>query len=546
MQSTQRSSLLRTCGPIVCACLCGTLALAFAALVFVGSSRAAVLGNRGETPSVASISLHPARAHKAAARRAICRIPTRHGESAAARKCKLTQAARRRKKARDPRSGKGGGTTPPKIPVPVLVEQEKLPATLPEKPVFPEVPPPVETPPVETPPVETPPVETPPVETPPVETPPVETPPVETPPVETPPVETPPVETPPVETPPVETPPVETPPVETPPVEKPPVETPPVEKPPVETPPGEASPHFRFFSSTSIWDAAVPAGAPLDPTSEAVVSALGRQIVKEGELKRGPYINTSSWSVPVYTVPPNQPVVKVTLEKSLRALTLQAAWTAVPLPANAKPAAGSDEHLVVWQPSTDRLWEFWHLQQVNGVWQAGWGGAIQNATSNSGAYGPTSWTGALAEWGASASSLSIAGGLITLEDLQSGHINHALAMAVPNPRAVVYASPAQRTDGWSLEPYSLPEGAHLRLDPNLDLAALHLPKMTLMMAEAAQRYGIVVRDTARDVTFYGQDPTPTGTEPYTGAHGYYEGKTPQQLLASFPWSHLQLLKMELH
>ena len=173
------------------------------------------------------------------------------------------------------------------------------------------------------------------------------------------------------------------------------------------------------------------------------------------------------------------------------------------------------------------------------------GGCDPNASSNTGAYGPTSWTGALAEWGASACSLSIAGGLITLEDLQSGHINHALAMAIPNPRAVVYASPAQRTDGWSLEPASLPEGAHLRLDPNLDLAALHLPKLTLMMAEAAQRYGIVVRDTARDVTFYGQDPTPTGTEPYIGAHGYYEGKTPQQLLASFPWSHLQLLKMEL-
>jgi hypothetical protein len=466
--------------------------------------------------------------------------------------------------------------TPPTVHLLVPVEQEKLPTTFPEKPILPEVVPPVEAapvktppaetppvekppvekPPVETPPVEKPPVETPPVETPPVETPPVETPPVETPPVETPPVETPPVETPPVETPPVETPPVETPPVETPPVETPPVETPPVEKPPVETPPveqppvessaTEASPHFRFFSPTSIWDATLPVSAPLDPSSEAVVSALGRQIAKEGELKRGPYINTSSWSVPVYTVPANQPVVKVTLEKSLRALTLQAAWTAVPLPSNAKPAAGSDEHLVVWQPSTGRLWEFWHLQQVGGVWQAGWGGAIQNVSSSSGAYGPTSWTGALAEWGASASSLSIAGGLITLEDLQSGHINHALAMAVPNPRAGVYASPAQRTDGWSLEPYSLPEGAHLRLDPNLDLAAMHLPKLTLMMAEAAQRYGIVVRDTARDVTFYGQDPTPTGTEPYTGAHGYYEGKTPQQLLGSFPWSHLQLLKMELH
>ena len=41
---------------------------------------------------------------------------------------------------------------------------------------------------------------------------------------------------------------------------------------------------------------------------------------------------------------------------------------------------------------------------------------------------------------------------------------------------------------------SLPEGAHLRLNPNLNLAALHLPRLTLMIAEAAQRYGIFVRD----------------------------------------------------
>jgi hypothetical protein len=278
------------------------------------------------------------------------------------------------------------------------------------------------------------------------------------------------------------------------------------------------------------------------------VSAFGEEIAAEEEAKKGPAINTTSWSIPVYTVPADQPTVKVTLENTLRTAggaSLQSAWDAVPLPADARPATGTDKHLVVWQPSTDRLWEFWHLEQTGEGWQAAWGGAIQNASSASGAYGPEAWPGAKTDWGASASSLSIAGGLITLEDLEMGQINHALAIAIPNPSAV-YASPAQRTDGWSTEPTSLPEGAHLRLDPNLDLAALHLPRFTLMMAEAAQRYGIVVRDSAANVAFYAQDPTPTGTNPYYGVHGYYEGKSPQQLLAVFPWSHLQLLKMELH
>jgi hypothetical protein len=93
---------------------------------------------------------------------------------------------------------------------------------------------------------------------------------------------------------------------------------------------------------------------------------------------------------------------------------------------------------------------------------------------------------------------------------------------------------------------TLPEGAHLRLEPGLNLAALHLPPFTLMLARAAQRYGIFVRDRASDIAFYGQDPIPTGTEPYTGSKGFFEGKSSAQLLASFPWSHLQVLKMELH
>jgi hypothetical protein len=304
---------------------------------------------------------------------------------------------------------------------------------------------------------------------------------------------------------------------------------------------------FRFFSPASFWNRVIPAHARLDRRSAAIVGAFEEEIAGEAAEKKGPSnINTTEWSVPIYTVPADQPTVKVTLEDVYEHPALESAWDAVPLPADAQPAAGTDKHLVVWQPSTDRLWEFWHLEQGSAGWHAGWGGAIEKVSSASGAYGPEAWSGAQTDWGASASSLSIAGGLITLEDLEKGQINHALAMGLPDVRAGVYASPAERTDGVDTEPLSLPEGAHLRLDPNLDLAALHLPRLTLMIAEAAQRYGIVVRDKAGVVTLYAQDPIPTGTEPYTGPHGYFEGEAPQQLLASFPWSHLQLLKMELH
>jgi hypothetical protein len=304
---------------------------------------------------------------------------------------------------------------------------------------------------------------------------------------------------------------------------------------------------FRFFSPTSIWNRLLSVDAPINRNSSRLVRVLVAQIAGEERAERGPWINTVSYSVPIYTVARNQPTVRVQLFGHPREAALKAAWSAVPLPPGVKPAAGTDGHLLVWQPSTDRLWEFWRLVHNTEGWHASWGGAMQKVSSNPGVYGVEAWPGAKPRWGASASSLSIAGGLITLEDLARGQINHALAMAVPNVRASVYASPAQRTDGTSTSSLSLPEGAHLRLDPNLNLASLHLPHLTLLIAEAAQRYGIFVRDRAGEIaSFYAQDPTPTGSNPYTGVTGYFEGLYPNQLLASFPWSQLQVLRLTVH
>jgi hypothetical protein len=170
---------------------------------------------------------------------------------------------------------------------------------------------------------------------------------------------------------------------------------------------------------------------------------------------------------------------------------------------------------------------------------------MRHVSTSPGVYNSRVWPGSQPWWGASASSLSIAGGLITLEDLEDGEINHALAISLPEVRAGAYSLPARRSDGTSTNPLALPEGAHLRLDPRLDLASMHLPWLTRLIAEAAQRYGIFIRDRAADVTFYAQDPTPTGSDPYGGPSGYYRGHSPIELLVHFPWRHLRLLKMEL-
>jgi hypothetical protein len=310
---------------------------------------------------------------------------------------------------------------------------------------------------------------------------------------------------------------------------------------------GTVAAPFRFFSESSFWNVPLAADAPLDESSAGLVARFGEEVNAEKQAGNGPNITTSAYSIPVYTVRDDQPTVPVTLANPQGETNapLSAAWSAVPLPPDAHPATGTDGALVVWQPDTDKMWEFWQLRQSNGEWLASWGGAMRNVSSNQGIFGPDAWEGAQSWWGTSATSLPLVGGLMTIEELKRGEINHVLSLSIPKPRAHTFSWPAQRTDGYSTDPQSLPEGARLRLDPNLDLDSLNLPHMTLMIARAAQRYGMVVRDQSGVISLNAQDPTPTGTDPYWGPNGLFEGKNPRQLLAAFPWEHLHVLKMQL-
>jgi hypothetical protein len=294
-----------------------------------------------------------------------------------------------------------------------------------------------------------------------------------------------------------------------------------------------AMPALHFFSSQSFWNAPVGTAA-VDPESTRIVAAVNSVVQAEVASKFGPWISTIGYSTPIYTVPGGQRTVRVELRNNNPAL--QRAFAAVPLPAGARPASGSDAQLTIWQPSRDRLWEFWRLGKSDGKWHAKWGGAMRDVSHSPGYFSPSSWPGAKSNWGASATSLPLVGGLITLDDLRRGEIDHALALGFPLTQAGVVRFPAQRTDGKSSGMDAVAEGTRLRLDPQVDLASLHLPPLTAMIARAAQRYGMVVRDTSGVVDFYGQDPSLSSGDPF---RALYEGKRPWQLLALFPWSRLQ-------
>ena len=283
-----------------------------------------------------------------------------------------------------------------------------------------------------------------------------------------------------------------------------------------------------------------------------MVDALAAAAASEYEQGIGPWIVTTG-SGTVYQVGPDQPTVLVQLDNPTISwrVSLQSAFAAVPIPPDAQPSPGSDAEMTIWQPSTDKLWEFFEMRREANGWHAAWGGAMQNVSESPGFYTTSSWPGALSVWGATATSLPVAAGQITLQEIQKGRIDHALAMDLPDPKAGTWSWPAQRSDGTGTDPNAIPEGAHLRLDANLNLASLHLPALTLMIAQAAQTYGIIVRDqTHHAIGFYSEDPTQTGSDPFysngvPNRAGPFGGLWPDQLLHSFPWSSLRVLQMQL-
>jgi hypothetical protein len=420
-----------------------------------------------------------------------------------------------------------------------------------------------------------------------------------------------------------------------------------------------------FSAPGSVWNTSQEANTETDPTSTTLVETVSRWGAHN---MNG--ISTTSYSSPIYTVPANQPTSKVVLDWS--SPPLNTALQAVPIPVGATTAKGSDEQMVVYQPSSHQLWEFWHMRegllppttasftattssggklavgtyyysvtalsaagettpseafQVNvtqsdsvvslsfkgviygqsykvyrgtepgnmgyigtlkqstniygttvtypdkgsvtpsgappsvntattpGQWHAGWAGHIANVSSDPGYYRLLrSGSGVVTEepgWGATASSLPIADGLITIGDLEQGSIDHAMQLLVPTARAGAHAYPAERSDGGEISAASIPEGAHFVLSKSVNCAE-QVTSFMRIVCVAAQRYGFIVNDqTGGGMALRAEDPTPLmqagGVNPYPRYFTNAEGKLlqPYQMMAAFPWTSLRLLPMKL-
>jgi hypothetical protein len=313
---------------------------------------------------------------------------------------------------------------------------------------------------------------------------------------------------------------------------------------PAPSPAATPAPVPRLFAPDSVWNTPLPDDAPVDPSSSQLARELARQVAEVETRAAGPWLGSRGGSTPIYRVPRDQPTVAVTLDSAIP-MSPREAFAAVPLPPDARPARGGDAHLTVWQPATDKLWEFFQMEHRPDGWHASWGGAIEHVSRSPGYYTSRSWPGGRWYWGATATSLPVAAGVIQAAELARGEIDHALALNLVRTRADEYAWPAQRTDGASTGPETIPEGAHLRIDPTVDLEALELPAPVLTIARAAQRYGLIVRDKSATVSLYAEDPAALDRDPYPRLFGPDYPDNIFKLIGELPWDRMQVLRMHL-
>ena len=241
----------------------------------------------------------------------------------------------------------------------------------------------------------------------------------------------------------------------------------------------------------------------------------------------------------------------------------------VPIPSFATPDPnGSDRQMIIIDVDNLLVWEFWSTfapgqsneyqstvsvwtcwtfevgplgQDFYGVWPGYYPSGSSGGWPGNGSPPAVAGDAPSLSWSASASHISYAGGIITMADLVSGSIEHAINMALPTPGGPV--SPATASDGGGA---GCPEGSWFYFPASVSMPG-GLSPIAQMIFTAIKKYGLYIMDTSGSVNAYCENADawtnystyPTGPGPWTyfnsnGANAYTE-------LTALPWSELVLL-----
>lgn len=260
---------------------------------------------------------------------------------------------------------------------------------------------------------------------------------------------------------------------------------------------------YRPFSADSPWNTKIPADAKIDPNSDVLMA----DFVEMNPL----HINIAEWSVAVYQVD-----AKTTPKHYVQALYPNQYGRGfgprqrIPIPHGAAPG-GPDlgtGYLVLEDRKTGSAWEMRQAgQNKDGGWFAGFGATVD--LRGIGVNAP--WMVAESPLLAASprpSGVPLSAGLIRVDELKAGRIEHALAFAYGKVRTNAFVAPASMAmpsrEGRADNPFGLPLGARIMLDPSYDIENTMLSPSAKVIARALQEYGAFLVDEADGAVLYAE------------------------------------------
>lgn len=275
----------------------------------------------------------------------------------------------------------------------------------------------------------------------------------------------------------------------------------------------------RLFASTSPFNTPISATPILDPLSEQIAATLGEKVIA----------NLYEFGIPVYEATDATAAVDVNCTKQWGTCLLESEPQRIPV--GARPASGSDGTLVVIDRSEGRTVEMWQaIQRSDGSWSTSWG----TTTAIDGTGIPTVF--------GNGAGVSHVAGVVRVDEIAGGSIDHALAFSSSYTCANDYRYPATKTDGTSARRDCIPEGARVQLDPSIDLEAFELSSAERTIAQALQTYGAYAIDTGGTTMAFNFEIAEDATPHDPGSEYANAGLTTDFFpLQSIPWRSLRVL-----
>jgi hypothetical protein len=239
------------------------------------------------------------------------------------------------------------------------------------------------------------------------------------------------------------------------------------------------APGCPLLPSDDVWHAPVNT-LPVHAKSNTYVSSMGNGSPLHADFGAGSW-DGGPIGIPFTTVPGTQPTVKVKFTYAS-----ESDPGPYPIPPDAPIEGGSqskgDRHVLVVDRDACKLYELYAAYpQTDGTWKAG-SGAIYDLNSND--LRPSGWTSA------DAAGLPILPGLVTYDEVASGHIDHAIRVtAGATQNTFIWPARHQAGDADNTLP---PMGLRLRLKASVNISSY--PAADQVILTALKTYGMIVAD----------------------------------------------------